>query len=323
MFKTNADTGRWTPDHPLIPIAHTVQSKGVIYVKDINYNDKVNQFAKENNIKVYHRGFEIVNGRKIPSSTIKITFDTETAPLSVKRNDGTEVPVYPSLLSPLRCNKCQKHGHTANKCTGKSVCPHCAGPHSHFECRYRDVKQCANCKGPHSAAYKGCVVYLNYLENISKKNEAIKNEYNNRIQKSGLVRSDPPKVNNDPNQNIDTTDYIHKSQVTKIIKNIAPKLKDQNLDEKSIEKLVTEAIAECEQQSEQKQTEYNKNYTPPTSKQTGSAPRYHNKRLPRPHPFNRVNRYARPQTTTGRRLPRWVPHHPPPPPQWYAGYCPY
>ena len=64
------------------------------------------------------------------------------------------------IPSPIRCYKCQRFGHTQNKCRNISpVCAKCTGKHLSENCTISENLKCANCGDAHSAGYKGCIKY--------------------------------------------------------------------------------------------------------------------------------------------------------------------
>lgn len=58
---------------------------------------------------------------------------------------------------PLRCFKCQKHGHVAAVCKGKLRCGRCA-EHEDGKCERGAKLECCNCGGERTSAYRGCEV---------------------------------------------------------------------------------------------------------------------------------------------------------------------
>ena len=118
------------------------------------------------------------------TNSIKITFASAIAPLKI----GSEIlgffnvePLYHQLI---RCNKCQRFGHTTKKCRAeKPRCPHCAKNHTHEECRRKKATICANCGShEHGAAFSGCPVAVRYFNEIQNKNNIIKKEHRERIR---------------------------------------------------------------------------------------------------------------------------------------------
>ncbi|XP_034065952.1 uncharacterized protein LOC117542404 [Gymnodraco acuticeps] len=68
-------------------------------------------------------------------------------------------PVREFIPKLLRCFKCQRFGHVADKCKAtKPRCPTCAGEHEYGSCAAGAKVKCCNCGGEHSAAYQGCEV---------------------------------------------------------------------------------------------------------------------------------------------------------------------
>jgi len=69
------------------------------------------------------------------------------------------VQVRPYIQKPMRCNRCQKFGHTSLRCidkdTDKFTCGKCAGAHDTTTCTGNPSK-CANCGGPHQSGSAEC-----------------------------------------------------------------------------------------------------------------------------------------------------------------------
>ena len=132
------------------------------------------------------------------TNEVKVTFNTACVPHEISRKDGENVFTYilcPSLLQYVRCNKCQKFGHRTPTCTNKIIrCPHCAGPHSHNQCRQRSYRQCANCGMGHGAAYRGCPAFLKYKFDIDLKNRHIKLEWDTRTQLRSQPKTTAPRT---------------------------------------------------------------------------------------------------------------------------------
>ena len=96
----------------------------------------------------------MVDGRKVPSTSLRITFEGTTLPRTVKIG-YISYPVRQYEFPPLQCYKCQRFGHSADGCNSKVRCLLCSGPHHFNDCQNDEVK-CANCGGPHKANSKDC-----------------------------------------------------------------------------------------------------------------------------------------------------------------------
>ena len=70
----------------------------------------------------------------------------------------------PYIPKPIRCNHCQRVGHTTKNCRSQQrKCSYCSDNHIYGDCPTRTANQspkCANCGG-HSAAYRQCIYYTN------------------------------------------------------------------------------------------------------------------------------------------------------------------
>lgn len=117
---------------------------------------------------------------------MKLVFDSEVPPLQLAARTGNNItyPLQPNYLQYLRCNKCQKFAHAEKNCKSKKVvCPHCAGNHTHADCRSKQNKHCANCGlTSHGAAFHGCSVFRAYKHEVDQKNKIIAEEWELRKQ---------------------------------------------------------------------------------------------------------------------------------------------
>lgn len=97
------------------------------------------------------------------SLSVLLTFDEFRLPPKVYIGFMCyDVRVY--IPPPLRCFKCQRYGHVAAVCKGKTRCSKCGGEHSYGECAEGVTQKCCNCGGNHSAAYGGCEVFKRMRE---------------------------------------------------------------------------------------------------------------------------------------------------------------
>jgi hypothetical protein len=69
------------------------------------------------------------------------------------------VPIRPYILYPMRCYRCQKFGHTQQRCASNLVCGHC-GENGHGEEPCSNPPHCVNCSGAHASADRRCPVFL-------------------------------------------------------------------------------------------------------------------------------------------------------------------
>ncbi len=126
------------------------------------------------------------------SGKLLVQFNNDHLPYSIKPahyiNAGDELDVNLSLMRPVRCNKCQRHGHKTAKCRStRPICAYCSYPdHTYDQCKdrlnkYRNGKSytppnCAACfearlpyKG-HQVTSRTCPVCLKYEQSVIGKN---------------------------------------------------------------------------------------------------------------------------------------------------------
>lgn len=118
-----------------------------------------------NRIQTYSHGIQS------PSTTVILSFtDTDTLPDKVKIGlIYYKVDKY--IPNPIRCDKCQKFGHTTKNCRATvPVCSYCSGDHTYNTCPNKEqLAKCANCGGNHSAAYKKCPKFQECKETLKLK----------------------------------------------------------------------------------------------------------------------------------------------------------
>ena len=95
-------------------------------------------------------------GKVIPTNTLFLTFGS---PELAKEITVGYLKVKVALFVPItmRCFKCNKSGHTSQRCMVVAKCPDC-GKDKH-EGRCEGPKLCSNCNGPHSSSAKDCPVW--------------------------------------------------------------------------------------------------------------------------------------------------------------------
>ena len=110
---------------------------------------------------------KFVNGQKMPSASVRVTFSAAALPRFVYV-DFMRYRVREYKPGPLRCYNCQMFGHAAAGCNRPRVCLHCSGNHNVVDCPNSNAR-CANCKGEHKASSTDCPIYRKYSELVDKK----------------------------------------------------------------------------------------------------------------------------------------------------------
>lgn len=210
------------------PSKRNKQAKGIIKLTSVDNFESFQTRLKQDNPEILdiHRGYQYKDNKKMPAPTATITFRTEQAPIKLT---NTQEIITPALLKPLRCNKCQMHGHTTKKCRSTIKCPHCAEPHSHNQCKNIELKKCANCAGKHSAAFKGCPAYLAYHNNITNTNNILTSEHQTKCERLGINHH--PQI--EPLTQCNKPPQYQKTNKSKqeLINEIAPLLANKSQDE--------------------------------------------------------------------------------------------
>ena len=98
--------------------------------------------------------------QRVPSGTVCLTFATTVRPEKI--HVGYDIrDVRPYMQKPIRCNKCQRYGHTQKTCRAKDfTCGKCSkSGHYSSSCTESEVK-CAACEGPHFVYDRNCPVWV-------------------------------------------------------------------------------------------------------------------------------------------------------------------
>ncbi len=125
------------------------------------------------------------------SGKILVQFISDHLPFTIRPahyiNAGDELGVNLSLMRPIRCNKCQRHGHKTTKCRStRPICAYCSYPdHTYDQCKDRQKKyrngnsntppNCAACYEArlpcvgHQVTSKTCPVYIKYEQSVTEK----------------------------------------------------------------------------------------------------------------------------------------------------------
>ena len=101
-------------------------------------------------------------GKVVETNTFVLTFDQPTPPKAVKCG-YLNIKVEDYIPNPMRCYKCQKFGHTLNKCSSEETCGRCSRRgHSMEACQ--EAPHCTNCGGDHPSSSKNCPRFLEEKE---------------------------------------------------------------------------------------------------------------------------------------------------------------
>ena len=101
-----------------------------------------------------------VDGKFQECMSVVISFQRPELPYEVSLGyQMYQVRTY--VPAVIRCFKCQRLGHVADKCKGQERCVRCGGMHKYEDCSKKESPVCCRCGGKHSAAYAGCETIKN------------------------------------------------------------------------------------------------------------------------------------------------------------------
>jgi hypothetical protein len=96
------------------------------------------------------------NGVAVPTHTFFVTFAMAKLPSDMKVG-YLKIPVTPFVPSPMRCYKCQKFGHTSQRCKEAEICHQCGSAKHDDQCV--DEVKCVNCGGGHASSSRECPTF--------------------------------------------------------------------------------------------------------------------------------------------------------------------
>ena len=140
-------------------------SKGVVNHEDFateTEEDLLNFFKTHGVTEVYRIGRK-EQGKVIPTSTLILTFDRPSLPERIV-TAFYNLRVRQYVPNPLRCFKCQRFGHTQQRCMSvNAVCGKC-GSSVHDQQPCDKPPHCVNCEGDHPANDNQCPTFLRERE---------------------------------------------------------------------------------------------------------------------------------------------------------------
>lgn len=145
------------------------QSKGKIYCPSISECDEkeILEKLKDQRVIEVRKITRKVNEGYVPTGILVLTFDIPSIPQKVEIGYLKNVKVEIYYDRPMRCQKCQKLGHSKKKCESEvEVCGKCSEPIPHSE--QCSVLKCVNCGGDHASFDRACSLYNDEVKVIEK-----------------------------------------------------------------------------------------------------------------------------------------------------------
>lgn len=158
-------------------------------------------------------------GTTSPTALIILTFNGRSHPSSITIGYAV-IEVRKYIQNPMRCQKCQKFGHTKKSCKEQEICGVCALPdNEHTECSVENclicveangVKHyvcgpisCANCQGDHVSSDHSCPIFksefeinrlkvdrsLTYFEAKKVFEQTNSSQYSSVVEKNGAINN--------------------------------------------------------------------------------------------------------------------------------------
>ena len=132
--------------HPTLNSSHgVIRCRELAGVTESGIRDELS----EQGVTLVKRIRRKQEGQEKDTNTLFLTFCNASLPKDISIG-YLRVKVDPFIPNPLRCFKCQKYGHGAQRCSSAAVCPKCALKHE---------DPCANCEGAHPSSSKDCNVW--------------------------------------------------------------------------------------------------------------------------------------------------------------------
>ena len=138
------------------------QSRGTVYSEAMSHStiDELQETLKSQNVIKVERMKKRVNGELVDTHRYIITFAKPDLPQSIKVATWHHELIDVYIPKPMRCNKCQKLGHTAKNCRREeAVCAKC-GQEGHIYRTCNNEPKCVLCSGPHPSTSNKCPSYI-------------------------------------------------------------------------------------------------------------------------------------------------------------------
>ena len=141
--------------------AEPPRTKGVLIGYPLGY--ELGAIERQPGVILARRCVVRRGGRTEETRNVEVHFEGTVLPQEVTLPWQGRYRVRAFVAAPTRCYRCQRFGHVARACRGRSeVCAVCAGPHDSKECfkRRQDASppapRCHNCGGNHPAWSTHC-----------------------------------------------------------------------------------------------------------------------------------------------------------------------
>jgi hypothetical protein len=131
--------------------------KGVVYCRDLlNSSDEdILEGLQSYGVSAVRRIKTKKDNVEVETGSFILTFEREKIPSKI-RAAIYSLDVRPYIPQPMKCFRCQRFGHIAQKCTQEPVCACGLPPHEDTPCT--NNPKCVNCNGPHTSRYAKCPI---------------------------------------------------------------------------------------------------------------------------------------------------------------------
>ena len=168
------------------------------------------------------------NGERVSTGTVILTFNQTTLPEKIKLG-FLMIKIDTFIPNPMRCFRCQKFGHTSDRCKHNTTCSVCA-EEGHDDRSCRKSAKCTNCEGDHPSSSKECPVWQQEkkIQEIKVKNKIPYFEAKKQVVGSGSqnlysnVVKTPPKKNSSTQTGINAVHEFCCPHCSREIQNPSP-----------------------------------------------------------------------------------------------------